>query len=53
MVRPHFLSEIKGKLAKEMYLASQVAFTIKFFRIFQRTEVIVVNVKHKFPFESR
>ena len=32
---------------------SQVPFTVKFFRIFQRTEVVVVNVKHKFHLESR
>ena len=32
---------------------SQVPFTVKFFRIFQHTEVVVVNVKHKFHLESR
>ena len=28
-------------------------FTVKFFRIFQHAEVVVVNVKHKFHLESR
>ena len=32
---------------------SQVPFTVTFFRIFQHTEVVVVNVKHKFHLESR
>ena len=32
---------------------SQVPFTVKFFRIFQDTEFIVVNVKHKFHLELR
>ena len=32
---------------------SQVPFTVKFFRIFQYTEVVVVNVKHKYHLESR
>ena len=32
---------------------SQVPFTVKFFCIFQHTEVVVVNVKHKFHLESR
>ena len=32
---------------------SQVPFTVTFFRIFQHTEVIAVNVKHKFDLESR
>ena len=32
---------------------SQVPFTVKFFRIFQHTEVVAVNVKHKYYLESR
>ena len=32
---------------------SQVPFTVKFFRIFQDSQVVVVNVKHKFHLESR
>ena len=28
-------------------------FTVKFFRIFQHAEVVVVNVKHKYHLESR
>ena len=32
---------------------SQVPLTVKFFRIFQHTQVVVVNVKHKFHLESR
>ena len=32
---------------------AQVPFTVTFFRIFQHTEVIVVNVKQKFHLESR
>ena len=32
---------------------SQVPFTVKFFRIFQHTKFVVVNVKHKFHLESR
>ena len=32
---------------------SQVPFTVTFFRIFQHTKVVVVNVKHKFHLESR
>ena len=34
-------------------IPSQVPFTVKFFRTFQHTEVVVVNVKHKFHLESR
>ena len=34
-------------------IPSQVPFTVTFFRIFQHTEVVVVNVKHKFHLESR
>ena len=34
-------------------IPSQVPFTITFFRIFQHTKVVVVNVKHKFHLESR
>ena len=34
-------------------ISSQVPFTITFFCIFQHTEVVVVNVKHKFHLESR
>ena len=64
MVSPHFLSKSKRKPAKEIYLGkitacsfnkkapSQVPFTVKFFRIFQHTEVVAVNVKHKFHLES-
>ena len=32
---------------------SKVPFTVTFFRIFQHTEAVVVNVKHKFHLESR
>ena len=32
---------------------SQVPFTVKFFRIFQHTDIVVVNVKHKYHLESR
>ena len=32
---------------------SHVPFTVTFFRIFQHTKVVVVNVKHKFHLESR
>ena len=32
---------------------SQVPFTVKFFRIFQHTEVVAVKVKHRFHLESR
>ena len=32
---------------------SQVPFTVTFFRIFQHTEVVAVNVKHKYHLESR
>ena len=34
-------------------IPSQVLFTVTFFRIFQHTEVVIVNVKHKFHLESR
>ena len=34
-------------------IPSQVPLTVKFFRIFQHTQVVVVNVKHKFHLESR
>ena len=32
---------------------SQVPFTVKFFSIFQHTEAVAINVKHKFHLESR
>ena len=32
---------------------SQVLFTVKFFCIFEHTEVVVVNVKHNVHLESR
>ena len=57
--QPTLFSKSKRKSAKEVYLGkiakktlSQVPFTVKFFRIFQHTEVVVVNVKHKFDLES-
>ena len=34
-------------------IPSLVSFTFTFFRIFQHTEVVVANVKHKFHLESR
>ena len=67
-VSPHLLSKSKRKPAKEVDLRKIaggkitacsfnknliVNFIVKFFRIFQRTEVVVVNVKHKFHLESR
>ena len=33
--------------------SSQVPFTVTFFCIFQHTDVVVVNVKHKFHLDSR
>ena len=33
-------------------IPSQVSFTVTFFRFFQHTEVVVVNVKYKFHLES-
>ena len=60
MVSPHFLSKSKRKPAKEIYLGkitacsfnkkapSQVPFTVKFFRIFQDSQVVVVNVNINF-----
>ena len=69
VVSPHFLSKVKENLQKKFILVklqlvklqpatlikipSQVPFTVTFFRIFQHTEVVVVNVKHKFHLESR
>ena len=32
---------------------SQVPFSVKFFRIFQHTKIVVVNVKHKYHLESK
>ena len=67
-VSSHLLSKSKRKPAKEVDLSKIVGgkirdcsfdknlivnFIVKFFRIFQRTEVVVVNVKHKFHLESR
>ena len=64
VVSPHFFcqkvkEDYLGKIAAGKITArnynkktpSQVPFTVKFFRIFQHTEV--VNVKHKYYLESR
>ena len=68
VVSPHFFCQKAKKiLAKEVKIAagkitvcnfnkktpSQVPFTVKFFRIFQHTEVVAVNVKHEYHLESR
>ena len=68
VVSPHFFCQkVKKKPAKEVKIAdgkitvcnfnkktpSQVPFTVKFFRIFQHTEVVAVKVKHRFHLESR